>query len=76
MIAFATFDPETLSIMQAALDRAWGSLPTQRRTAGIKERMAEAIMRSAAEGELDQTRLHAIAGPAVKTEMRDVALSI
>jgi hypothetical protein len=61
MIAFASFDPESLAILQAALDRAWDDLPSHRRTPETKERMAEAIMRSAAEGQRDPIRLRAIA---------------
>ena len=50
MIAFATFDSETLDLLQAAIDGVWQNLPPDRRTTQIKERMAGAAMRSARSG--------------------------
>lgn len=42
MIAFATFDSETLDLLQAAIDGVWRNLPPDRRTTQIKEHMAGA----------------------------------
>ena len=64
MIAFATFDSETLDELQSVLDRAWLSVPPERRSFQVKERMAQAVMRSSSEGEHDPIRLAAIAGAA------------
>ena len=59
MIAFATFDSETLDLLQAAIDGVWKNLPPDRRTTQIKERMAGAAMRSANKGVRDPARLAA-----------------
>ena len=64
MIPFATFDSETLDELQAVLDRAWLGVPLERQSFQTKERMAQAVMRSASEGEHDPIRLAAIAGAA------------
>ena len=68
MIPFATFDSEALVLLQAAVDQAWRSLPSHRRTLETKERMAKAVLRSAAQGERDPVRLNAIAAAAVLAE--------
>src|SRR5579863_8670931 len=59
MIAFATFDPETLDLLQAAIDGVWQNLPPDRRTTQIKERMAGAAMRLASKGVRHPARLAA-----------------
>ena len=59
MIAFATFDSETLDLLQAAIDGVWQNLPPDRRTNQNKERMAGAAMRSANKGVRDPARLAA-----------------
>jgi hypothetical protein len=71
MIPFATFDSESLNVLQAAVDHAWRSVPPDRRTIQIKGRMAEAVMRSASQGEWDPARLDAIAGAAAVFEPVD-----
>jgi hypothetical protein len=71
MIPFATFDSEALTFLQAALEHAWRSLPSDRRTPQSKDRMAKAVMRSAAQGERDPARLNAIAVAAVIAEPAD-----
>src|SRR5271163_2275565 len=71
IIPFVTFDSEALAFLQAAVDRAWGTLPLDRRTPVVKERMAKAVMRSAAQGERDPVRLKAIAAAAVLAEPAD-----
>src|ERR1700690_2969617 len=59
MIAFATFDSETLDLLQAAIDGVWQNLPPDRRTSQIKERMAGAAMRLANKGARDRARVAA-----------------
>ena len=59
MIAFATFDSETLDLLQAAIDGVWQNLPPDRRTTQIKEHMAGAAMRLANKGVRDPARLAA-----------------
>jgi len=71
MIAFAAFDSQVLKTLQIAVDRAWRNLPPDRRTSQIKDRIAKAVMRSAAEGEWDLTRLDGIAVAAVAAEPAD-----
>src|SRR5271170_6392500 len=71
MIPFATFASEALVLLQAAVEQAWRSLPSDRRTVETKERMAKAVMRSAAQGERDPVRLNAIAAAAVLAEPAD-----
>src|ERR1700733_2440623 len=71
MIAFATFDTAILNTLQDAVDHAWRHLPSEQQTNEIKDRMAKAVMRSAAQGERDPTRLHAIAAAALSAEPVD-----
>jgi hypothetical protein len=71
MIAFAKFDSAILNTLQAAVDHAWHNLPSEQRTNEIKDRMAKAVMSSAARGERDPNRLDAIAGAAVSAELVD-----
>ena len=59
MIAFATFDSETLDLLQAAIDGVWQNLPSDRRTIQIKERMAGAVVRRRTKGVRDPARLAA-----------------
>jgi hypothetical protein len=70
----SSFDPETVAILRAAVDRAWRNLPWDRRTAQIKTSVAEGIIRSAMQGERDPVRLDLIAIAAGGTEARDAAL--
>jgi hypothetical protein len=71
MIAFATFDTAILNTLQDAVDHAWRDLPSEQRTHEIKDRMAKAVMRSAAQGERDPNRLDAIAAAAVSAKLVD-----
>ena len=72
MIAFAAFDPKSLKTLQIAVDHAWRNLPPDRRTSQIKDRIAKAVMRSAAEGERDPTRLDGIAVAAAADDTFDI----
>lgn len=65
MIAFATFDSNVLNILQETVDRAWGGLPPDQRSCQVKERVARAVLRSAARGERNGDRLDSIAVAAI-----------
>jgi hypothetical protein len=69
-----SFDPETVTLMSAALDRAWSSLPPERQTPQTKSMLATAIVRLASQGERDAVRLSHGAFDAIRTEgTRDAA---
>jgi hypothetical protein len=71
MIAFAKFDSAMLNTLQDAMDHAWRNLPSEQQTNEIKDKMAKAVIRSAAQGERDPNRLDAIAAAAVSAEPAD-----
>jgi hypothetical protein len=71
MIAFAKFDSAMLNTLQSAVDHAWCNLSPEHQTSEIKDSMAKAVMRSAAQGERDPDRLDAIAAAAVSAEPVD-----
>jgi hypothetical protein len=71
MIAFAKFDSAMLNTLQDAVDHVWRHLPSEQHTSEIKDRMAKAVLRSAAQGERDPDRLDAIAAAAVSAEPVD-----
>jgi len=56
-----TFDPETLTALRAAVDRALDFLPLDRRTANARDRIAKAVVQSATLRERDAARLSAYA---------------
>ena len=47
----ANFDPETVSLLRAALDDAWACLPPEQRATTSQSILAEGMLKSAAEGE-------------------------
>jgi hypothetical protein len=51
------FNPETIKIMQIALDDAWASLLPHLRAQTSKTALAMTILEAAAEGERDPVRL-------------------
>jgi hypothetical protein len=57
MLVTDTFDPETVTILRAAVDRALASLPRRRHTIQTKNHLAEAIVQSALLGERNIERL-------------------
>jgi len=63
------FDPEALAVLKAAFDDACLALPAGQRTAGMRTRLAERIMRKAREGERDPLRLRAYALEATSPSM-------
>jgi hypothetical protein len=55
------YDPETIVFLRTILEEAWVTLPPARRAQMPKSEMAERILRRAAQGERDPTRLRAAA---------------
>jgi hypothetical protein len=53
------FDPETVTLLRAALDRAWASLPVCQQAKTSQSELAERILKAAAKGERDPERLRA-----------------
>jgi hypothetical protein len=53
------FDPETVALLRATLDRAWASLPLKQQAKTSRSELAERILKAAAKGERDPERLHA-----------------
>ena len=51
------FDPETISALREILDEAWNRLPPERQTTTLKTKLAERLLRTAAEGERNRDRL-------------------
>jgi hypothetical protein len=53
----AAFNPETITILQSALDDAWSKLSPEQQAATDKGTLAERILGLAAQGERDPIRL-------------------
>jgi hypothetical protein len=49
----ANFDPETVSLLRAALDNAWACLSPEQQQRTSQSILAEGILKLAAEGERD-----------------------
>jgi hypothetical protein len=52
-----TFNPETVTILQVAVDRALAHLPPSRQTIQTRNRLAEGVVQSASLGERNVARL-------------------
>ena len=52
-----TFEPETIELIRTVLDETVSKLPNELRTTIVKTKMAELILRFAAGGERDPSRL-------------------
>jgi hypothetical protein len=65
-----SFEPETITLMQEALEEAWASIPFNTRAGLSKTLLAEGILRAAAQGERDlaHLRARALAGIATPTK--------
>jgi hypothetical protein len=61
------FDPDTIALLRATLDRAWANLPESQQAVTRRSILAEHILRAAAQGERDPDRLVA----SVVTDHRD-----
>jgi hypothetical protein len=55
------FDPETLALLKAVFEEACALVPLRRRTHEMRSALAVRILRRAAEGERDPTRLRTYA---------------
>jgi hypothetical protein len=55
------FDPETITLLTAALEEAWSIIPERQRRGLPQSMLAERILRTAARGERDPARLRASA---------------
>ena len=51
------FNPETVTLLRETLDDAWACLRTEQQAAMQKTALAERMLKSAAQGERDSTRL-------------------
>ena len=56
-----SFDPETIDLMQAALDDAWASVRPAQRACASRSVLASRVLELAAQGERDHARLRAFA---------------
>ena len=55
------YDPETVAILQTALDDAWNALSPARRTQMTRTEIASRILKCASGGERDPAKLRAAA---------------
>jgi hypothetical protein len=55
------FDPATIDLMRSVLDAAWASLLPEQQARVSRTFLAERILRAAARGERDPSRLRAMA---------------
>jgi hypothetical protein len=55
----ASYDPETIILLKKVLADAESTLPKQRRSSEARVRLATGILKAAAEGERDPSRLRA-----------------
>jgi hypothetical protein len=53
------YDPETLTLLRAALDAAWDALPPEHHLRTTKSELAARLLHLAARGERDPDRLRA-----------------
>ena len=62
-----SFDPELIEVMRAALDDVMTKIPVDQATPAIKARMAEFILKAAAEGKTTYDGLLAAASDQIQT---------
>lgn len=65
-----SFDPETITLLRAALDHAWLSLSPEQQARTTKSYLAQRILKLAAEGERDPARLRAYASATITTTLK------
>jgi hypothetical protein len=63
----ASYSPELIQTMRAALDEVMTRIPADQATPGIKARMAEFILKAAAEGQTTYDGLLAAASDQIQT---------
>lgn len=61
----AGYDPETVAILQSALEDAWHALSPSRKTQMTKSEIALRILKCASGGERDPAKLRAVAVTAI-----------
>lgn len=64
-MAMAQFDPETLIVLQKALDAAWAAVPDQCKSETRRSELAQLILKLAADGarHAGERRARSVAGP-------------
>jgi hypothetical protein len=62
-----SFDPELIEVMRAALDDVMTKIPVDQATPAIKARMAEFILKAAAEGQTTYDGLLSAASDQIQT---------
>ena len=62
-----TFSPELIQTMRAALEEAMTKVPLEQASPGIKARLAECILKAAAEGQTSYEDLIAVAANQLPT---------
>jgi hypothetical protein len=63
----ASYSPELINIMRAALDDVMAKIPADQATQGVKAQMAEFILKAAAEGMTTYDALVAAASDQIQT---------
>jgi len=63
----ASFDPELISTMRAALDDVMAQIPIEQATLGVKVHLAEFILKAAADGQTTYDALIAAATSQIQT---------
>jgi predicted nucleic acid-binding protein len=62
-----SYDPELITTMRAALDEVMTHVPVEQATLSIKVRLAEFILKAAAEGQTSYDALYAAAAEQIQT---------
>jgi hypothetical protein len=62
----ATYDPDTITLLKTVLAEAEQTLPVQWRSSEARVKLATGILKAAAEGERDPSRLRAAGLVAIK----------
>jgi hypothetical protein len=66
-----SYDPETVSVLRAALDAAWDTLSAGQQARTTKSELAQRMLKLAARGERDPARLRARAVTEVVPDRND-----
>jgi hypothetical protein len=63
----ASYDPELIQVMRAALEEVMTRIPAEQSTPGIKAAMAEIILKAAAQGQTTYDGLVTVASAQIQT---------
>jgi hypothetical protein len=66
-----SYDPDTLRLLRAVLDEAWGALTPEQQSGTFKSEMALRVLRLAQQGERDPVRLRMAAMLGVPFDIRE-----